>query len=121
VFCVGSVSERVLELEERPWMLLLEHARDSVRQMEQIRFHMELAEDPHGSTVALYVGNITPNLNQRQYENVLLEYLGRENKYSSIGPIYYEYGSLVITYEVSTLLDIINDKFYMLFCFYTGL
>lgn len=54
-----------------------------------------------GSTVALYVGNLTPNLNQRQYENVLLEYIGRDNKYSSIGPIYYEYGSLVITYEDS--------------------
>jgi diacylglycerol kinase (ATP) len=25
--------------------------------------------------------------------------LGVENKFSSIGPIYYEYGSLVITYE----------------------
>lgn len=77
----------------------LEHARDSVRQMEQIRFHLQLSEDPHGSTVALYVGNLTPNLNQVKYENVLLEHLGRENKYNSIGPIYYEYGSLVITYE----------------------
>lgn len=72
----GAVTERVLELDELPWGLLKEHARDSVRQMEQVRFHMQLSEDPHGSTVALYVGNLTPNLNQRQYENVLLEYLG---------------------------------------------
>ncbi|XP_021950810.1 diacylglycerol kinase theta isoform X2 [Folsomia candida] len=97
----GTVTERVLEADEKPWLLLKEHARDSLRQMEQIRFHMQSSEDPHGSTVALYVGNLTPNLNQRQYENVLLEYIGRDNKYSSIGPIYYEYGSLVITYEDS--------------------
>lgn len=89
----------MLDLDEKPWLMLKEHARDSVRQMEHVRFHMQLAEDPHGSTVAIYVGNLTPNLNQRQYENILTEYLGRENKFSSIGPIYYEYGSLVITYE----------------------
>ncbi|ODN01016.1 Diacylglycerol kinase theta [Orchesella cincta] len=95
----GGVKEGVLELDEKPWLMLKEHARDSVRQMEHVRFHMQMAEDPHGSTVAIYVGNLTPNLNQRQYENILIEYLGRENKFCSIGPIYYEYGSLVITYE----------------------
>lgn len=79
--------------------MLKDHARESVRQMENVRFHLQLAEDPHGSTVALFVGNLTPNLNQRQYENCLMEYLGKENRYSHIGPIYYEYGSLVIQYE----------------------
>lgn len=98
-FVVGGVKEVVLELEDKPWLMLKEHARDSVRQMEHVRFHMQLAEDPHGSTVAIYVGNLTPNLNQRQYENILIEYLTRENKFDQIGPIYYEYGSLVITYE----------------------
>jgi diacylglycerol kinase (ATP) len=88
-----------LDLDEKPWLMLKEHARDSVRQMENVRFHMQLAEDPHGPTVSLFVGNLPPNLNQRQYENCLMEYIGKENKYSSVGPIYYEYGSLVIQYE----------------------
>jgi len=98
-FRLGGVYEHVLDLQEKPWVLLKEHGKDSVRHMYHVRFHMQLAEDPHGSTVALYVGNLTPNLNQRQYEHILNEYLGRENKYNQVGPIYYEYGSLVITYE----------------------
>lgn len=89
----------MLDLEERPWKMLKEHARDSVRQMENVRFHMQLAEDPHGPTVALFVGNLPPNLSQRQYEKCLMDNLGEENRFSAIGPIYYEYGSLVIQYE----------------------
>lgn len=38
---LGTVTERVLEADEKPWLLLKEHARDSLRQMEQIRFHMQ--------------------------------------------------------------------------------
>jgi len=41
-------------------------------------------------------------LSQRNYEQMLIEFLGIENKFSSIGPIYYEYGSVVITYEDSS-------------------
>ena len=94
----GGVTERVLDREEKPWLMLKEHARDSVRTMENVRFHMQLAEDPHGPTVALFVGNLPTNMSQRQYEHVLQEFLGRGSGFC-IGPIYYEYGSLVITYE----------------------
>lgn len=74
-------------------------AKDSIRQMELMRFYLQLKRDPHGPNLALFVGNLAPGLSQRIYEQSLIEVLGQENKFSSIGPIYYEYGSLVITYE----------------------
>ncbi|XP_050699036.1 diacylglycerol kinase theta-like isoform X3 [Eriocheir sinensis] len=97
-----GVSERVMEHGEKPWELLKVVARDSVRQMEMMRFYLQLAKDPHGSSIALFVGNLPPNLSQRQYDNILTDILGNGEagyKYSSFGPIYYEYGSMVITYD----------------------
>lgn len=75
--------------------------KDSIRQMELMRFYLQLKQDPHGPNLALFVGNLPPNLSERNYENILTEFLGKENKFSKIGPIYYEYGSMVITYEDS--------------------
>ena len=94
-----GVSERVLSWNERPWEIMKQLAKDSIRQMELMRFYLQLKQDPHGPNVALYVGNLPLGLSQRNYEQILIETLGSENKFSSIGPIYYEYGSLVITYE----------------------
>jgi diacylglycerol kinase (ATP) len=94
-----GVTERVLCWNERPWEIMKQLGKDSIRQMELMRFYLQLKQDPHGPNLALYVGNLPPGLSQRNYENMLMEFLGVENKFSSIGPIYYEYGSLVITYE----------------------
>ncbi|XP_070490042.1 diacylglycerol kinase theta isoform X5 [Chironomus tepperi] len=94
-----GVSERVLSWNERPWEIMKQLAKDSIRQMELMRFYLQLKQDPHGPNVALFVGNLPLGLSQRNYEQILIEILGSENKFSSIGPIYYEYGSLVITYE----------------------
>lgn len=94
-----GVTERVLSWNERPWDIMKQLAKDSIRQMELMRFYLQLKQDPHGPNLALFVGNLPPGLSQRNYEQILLEFLGVENKFSSIGPIYYEYGSLVITYE----------------------
>ncbi|KAF5277357.1 hypothetical protein FQA39_LY06170 [Lamprigera yunnana] len=100
-----GVTERVLSWNERPWEIMKQLGRDSIRQMELMRFYLQLKQDPHGPNVALFVGNLPPNLSERNYENILIELLGREliseSKYSKIGPIYYEYGSMVITYEDS--------------------
>jgi diacylglycerol kinase (ATP) len=93
-----GVLERVMGPEEQPWEVLKATSRDSLRQMELTRFYLQRKEDPHGPTIALYVGNLPCNLSQRQYEQILIDILGSDNKYSSIGPIYYEYGALVITY-----------------------
>ena len=32
-------------------------------------------QDPHGPNVALFVGSLPPNLNEKQYETILLDYL----------------------------------------------
>ncbi|XP_054266246.1 diacylglycerol kinase theta-like isoform X2 [Macrosteles quadrilineatus] len=96
-----GVSERVLQKDEKPWEIVKSIGRDSIRQMELMRYYLQLKQDPHGPNLALFVGNLPPNLSQRNYENLLTEFLGKENKFSSIGPIYYEYGSMVITYEDS--------------------
>ncbi|KAK4881601.1 hypothetical protein RN001_004920 [Aquatica leii] len=96
-----GVTERVLSWNERPWEIMKQLGRDSIRQMELMRFYLQLKQDPHGPNVALFVGNLPPNLSERNYENILTELLGKENKFSKIGPIYYEYGSMVITYEDS--------------------
>ncbi|XP_055618350.1 diacylglycerol kinase theta isoform X2 [Toxorhynchites rutilus septentrionalis] len=94
-----GVTERVLSWNERPWEIMKQLGKDSIRQMEMMRFYLQLKQDPHGPNLALFVGNLPPGLSQRNYEHILTEFLGFENKFSSIGPIYYEYGSLVITYE----------------------
>ncbi|GJQ69530.1 hypothetical protein Trydic_g6630 [Trypoxylus dichotomus] len=97
----GGVTERVLSWNERPWEIMKQLAKDSIRQMELMRFYLQLKQDPHGPNLALFVGNLPPNLSERNYENILTDLLGKENKFSKIGPIYYEYGSMVITYEDS--------------------
>lgn len=96
-----GVTGRVLSWDEKPWELVKMLGHDSIRQMELMRFYLQLKQDPHGPNLALFVGNLPPNLSQRNYENMLTEFLGKENKFSSIGPIYYEYGSMVIIYEDS--------------------
>lgn len=74
---------------------------DSIRQMELMRFYMQHKQDPHGPNIALFVGNLPPGLSQRNYEQILNRYVMEENKFTSIGPIYYEYGCVVLTYEDS--------------------
>ncbi|KAJ8672787.1 hypothetical protein QAD02_004047 [Eretmocerus hayati] len=95
----GAVTERVLEPDEKPLEIVKLLAKESIRQMELMRFYLQLKQDPHGPNLALFVGNLPPNLSERNYENLLMEFLGRENRFSKIGPIYYEYGSMVIIYE----------------------
>nr|CAG4643704.1 EOG090X00MP [Lepidurus arcticus] len=97
----GGVSERVANNDEIPWENLKQIGNESLHQMQMTRFYLQPKEDPHGPNVAVFVGNLPPNLSQRQYENILMDSLGKENKFVSIGPIYYEYGSMVITYKTS--------------------
>ena len=111
-----GVSERVLSWNERPWEIMKQLAKDSIRQMELMRFYLQLKQDPHGPNVALFVGNLPLGLSQRNYEQILIEVLGSENKFSSIGPIYYEYGSLVITYENASKAVSHTHLLFMLKC-----
>ena len=65
-----------METNEQPWELLKAVGRDSIRQMEMTRFYLQQKKDPHGSSVALFIGNLPPNLSQKQYEIILLDFLG---------------------------------------------
>ncbi|KAK2703868.1 hypothetical protein QYM36_017796 [Artemia franciscana] len=106
----GSVLERIMGKEEIPWEVLKQIGRESIRQMHMTRFYPQPRVDPHGSNVALYLGNLPPNLAHRQYEKILTDILGKENRFNSLGPIYYEYGSMVLTYTNS---DSAMEAFYI--------
>lgn len=71
------MTEHVLARDERPWELMKQLGKDSIRQMELMRFYLQLKQDPHGPNLALFVGNLPPNLSQRNYENILTEFLGK--------------------------------------------
>lgn len=84
--------------------------KDSIRQMELMRFYLQHKQDPHGPNIALFIGNLPQALSQRNYETIITKHITEENKYSSIGPIYYEYGSVVITFENAS--KAVNDLFF---------
>ncbi|XP_048524131.1 diacylglycerol kinase theta isoform X4 [Dendroctonus ponderosae] len=96
-----GVTERVLSWNERPWEIMKSLGHDSIRQMELMRFYLQLRKDPHGPNVALFIGSLPPNLSERLYENILTDLLGKENKFLKVGPIYYEYGSMVVNFQDS--------------------
>ena len=74
-FLLLVVTELVLNNGDIPWEVLKRRGFESVRLMELTRFYLQLKEDPHGPNVALFVGNLPPNLKQKEYETILLEYL----------------------------------------------
>lgn len=77
VFFFFLVSERVLDINEKPWEIIRQSGKDSIRRMELMRFYLQLKQDPHGPNLALFVGNLPPNLNEKIYENMLTEFLGQ--------------------------------------------
>ncbi|KAL5236368.1 hypothetical protein ACI65C_003778 [Semiaphis heraclei] len=101
-----GVTERVLDFDEKPLNIIQNIGQESLRQMELMRFYLQLKQDPHGPNIALYIGNLPKNLSQRRYENILMTFLGEDCRFITIGPIYYEYGSLVIMYnETNTAVN----------------
>lgn len=72
-----GVSERVLSWNERPWEIMKQLGKESIRQMELMRFYLQLKQDPHGPNLALFVGNLPPGLSERNYENMLTDFLGK--------------------------------------------
>lgn len=72
-----AVNERVLGFDERPWEIIKRIGHESIRQAELLRFCLQPARDPHGPRLALFVGNLPPGLSERNYENMLMEYLGK--------------------------------------------
>jgi diacylglycerol kinase (ATP) len=122
------VTERVLTHGEKPWRIMQQIRKESIHQMLKTRFYLQEKEDPHGSSIALFIGNLPQNLSQRQYHSILMSFIGESessfgpflffpfslrrkvcpsndssfppgNPFVSIGPIYYEYGSVVVNYD----------------------
>lgn len=69
-----------MELTEKPWDAVKQLGKDSIRQMELMRFYLQLKQDPHGPNLALFVGNLPVNLNEKFYENILTDFLGQGRK-----------------------------------------
>lgn len=96
-----GVAERVLERDEKPWKLIQQTRKESLRQNQMTRYYLQQREDPHGPSISLFVGNLPTGLSQRQYERVLLDIIGKGNKWNGFDVIYYEYGALVLDYTTS--------------------
>ncbi|XP_076437790.1 diacylglycerol kinase theta-like [Babylonia areolata] len=93
-----GVAERRVDRGDRPWQIMQQSRRESLRQNRMTRFYLQQKEDPHGPSISLFVGNLPTGLSQRQYEKILLDIIGKENKWNSFDVIYYEYGALVLIY-----------------------
>ncbi|CAI2724077.1 unnamed protein product [Schistosoma spindalis] len=101
--CVDrTVSEQLLNKDDRPMLLLDQLREESARISQFTRFELRFVEDPPtGPSVSLFVGNLKENLSQRLYERVLLDKLGEKCRWDSIEVIYYESGCLVLNYHSS--------------------
>lgn len=84
------MTESVLGKDDIPWEVLKRRGHESLRLMELTRFYLELKKDPHGPDVALFIGNMPPNLSQKQYETILCGFLdeGKEIKYLNLVTYY---------------------------------
>ena len=69
------MTESVLSSGDIPWEVLKRRGFESVRLMELTRFYLQLKEDPHGPNVALFVGNLPPNQNEKTYETIIRDFL----------------------------------------------
>ena len=66
-----------------------------------VRLYLKEKDDPHGPSVALFVGNLPSGLSQIQYEKILFDTLRNNNeiRWTRFDVIYYEYGAMVCLYE----------------------
>ncbi|BFZ21453.1 hypothetical protein BsWGS_24491 [Bradybaena similaris] len=108
-----GVTERKVDRNAKPFQIIVQSRKESLRQNRMTRFYLQQKEDPHGPSISLYVGNLPTGLSQRQYEKILLDIIGRENKWERFDGIYYEYGSLVLVYTkpdlATTVFNLLQD------------
>ncbi|KAF6028330.1 DGKQ [Bugula neritina] len=94
-----AVIHRKLQPTECPFSIIQTLAKESLCRARMTRFYIQLKNDPHGSMISLFVGNLPTYVSQRQYKKILLDIIGPENLWTLLEVIYYEYGSLVIIYN----------------------
>ncbi|KAL3888417.1 hypothetical protein ACJMK2_000785 [Sinanodonta woodiana] len=108
-----GVAERILEPDDKPWQLIQQSRKESLRQNQMMRFYLQQREDPHGPSISLFVGNLPTGLSQRQYEKILVDIIGKANKWTHFDVIYYEYGSIVLVYntveKATRVFNILKD------------
>lgn len=73
----SAVHERTMDNNESPWAIIKGLARESIRQKENTRFYLQQVDEIYCSNVAIFVGNLPPNIPQRHYERILVELLGK--------------------------------------------
>jgi diacylglycerol kinase (ATP) len=73
----GAVHERTMDNQESPWEIVKNVARESVRRKENTRFYLQTKDEVYCSSVAIFVGNLPPNLSHKQYERILVDLLGK--------------------------------------------
>lgn len=73
-----------MDNQECPWEIVKNVARDSVRRKENTRFYLQTKDDVYCSNVAIFVGNLPPNLQERQYERILVDLLGKRESVTSL-------------------------------------
>lgn len=112
-----GVTERKLDSEDQPLKLLQRARTESLSLHRLTRYYLHQKKDPHGSEFSLFISNLPPGYSQKQYETILLDILGKENKWTYFEVIYHEYGSLVISYptgeravKAMTILEEDRDK-----------
>ncbi|KAK3725289.1 hypothetical protein RRG08_005349 [Elysia crispata] len=109
-----GVTERKVDRSAQPFHIVVQSRRESLRQYRMTRFYLQQKEDPHGPSISLYVGNLPTGLSQRQYEKILLDIIGKDNKWEKFDGIYYEYGSLVLIYTkpdvATTVFNILQES-----------
>lgn len=98
-----DLNERLLNSNDCPLQLIRKLRKQSLCNNRMVRFYLQQNEDPHGSSVALFVGNLPSSLSEIQYEKIIMDRLKNNNdiRWSRFDVIYYEYGSMVILYEDS--------------------
>uniref|UniRef100_A0A5S6R0V6 Diacylglycerol kinase n=1 Tax=Trichuris muris TaxID=70415 RepID=A0A5S6R0V6_TRIMR len=95
-----GVVDRTVDPNETMLDLIRSQRKASLKRYLSTRYYLQEKEDPHGSTVAFFISNLPATLTQKQYEKILLRLLETDVKpFSSIGPIYFEYGCLIITFN----------------------
>ncbi|XP_052250225.1 diacylglycerol kinase theta-like isoform X4 [Dreissena polymorpha] len=108
-----GVSERTLAHNDKPWELIKNCRKESLRQNQMTRYYLQQREDPHGPSISLFVGNLPTGLSQRQYEKILLDIVGKQNKWVRFDVIYYEYGALVLDFssadKATRVFNILKD------------
>ncbi|XP_071810852.1 diacylglycerol kinase theta-like isoform X4 [Apostichopus japonicus] len=97
-----EIRERVMSREECPWPQLIKARQNSCREMKRIRYSLRLkGQEEKKCRTQIFVSSLPINLSEHRYEHIVRHLLKEATckMFSSVGPIYAQYGSTVITFQ----------------------